>query len=152
MCYFPVEDIVRDIFADKLSEGKQIYAFKANVGPDGQRRFTDASACLAFEHAANEIGQGVVPFSLVLYIDGTFMKQHIPILPVYLSTRNVFKCIMNKPALQHLLALLPVYDFDASLLSKDEKTYRRKEVYFYLFLLISTYFNIFLLISTLFLH
>ena len=25
MCYFPVEDIVRDIFADKLSEGKQIY-------------------------------------------------------------------------------------------------------------------------------
>ena len=74
------------------------------------------------------------------------MKQHIPILHVYLSTRNVFKCIMNKPALQHLLALLPVYDFDASLLSKDEKTYRRKEVYFYLFLLISTYFYLYILL------
>ena len=27
--------------------------------------------CLAFEHAAREIGEGIVHFSLVLYVDGT---------------------------------------------------------------------------------
>ena len=60
--YFHIEDIVRDLFADPMAKGKQHLYFRRDIGPDGKRRFTDAHTCLAFEHAAREIGEGVVHF------------------------------------------------------------------------------------------
>lgn len=69
--YFHIEDIVQDLFADPMAKGKQHLYFRRDIGPDGKRRFTDAHTCLAFKHAAREIGEGVVHFFLVLYVDGT---------------------------------------------------------------------------------
>jgi hypothetical protein len=69
--YFQIEDIVQDLFADPMAKGKQHLYFRRDIGPDGKRRFTDAHTCLAFKHAAREIGEGVVHFFLVLYVDGT---------------------------------------------------------------------------------
>jgi hypothetical protein len=62
---------VQDLFADPMAKGKQHLYFQRDIGPDGKWRFTVAHTCLAFEHAAREIGEGVVHFSLVLYVDGT---------------------------------------------------------------------------------
>ena len=62
------------------------------------------------------------------------MRQHVPVLPVYLSTRNVDKSIMNKNSCQRLLACFPIYKYAASQLSEKEKTYRRKEVLYYTFI------------------
>ena len=108
--------------------GKQHLFFKVDIGPDGQRIFTDAHTCLAFEYYAAGIGEGVVQFSLVLTLDGTNQWRNVSVLPVYLSTRNNDKSIMNRPSSQRLFACIPVYDSKASRLSDHEKVYRRKEV------------------------
>ena len=131
--YFHIEDIVRDLFADPMAKRKQHLYFRRDIGPDGKRRFTDAHPCLAFEHAAREIGEGVVHFSLVLYVDGTSQWRNVSVCPVYLTTRNNDKSIQNRPSSQRLLAVLPIYDIEASKLSPADKTYRRKEVYYTVF-------------------
>ena len=52
--------------------------FKADIGPDGRRLFTDAHTCLAFQLAARETGDSdAVPYSLVLYIDGTSQWRNV---------------------------------------------------------------------------
>jgi hypothetical protein len=57
----------------QLSEavGKQHLYFRRDIGTHGKVLFTVAHTCLALEHAAIQIGEGVVQYSLVLYIDGT---------------------------------------------------------------------------------
>ena len=63
--HFPLEDVVRDLFAEPIAKGKQHLFFKEDVGPDGRRRFTDAHTCLVFEYAARDMEEGVktqVPF------------------------------------------------------------------------------------------
>ncbi len=105
---FQIEDIVRDLFADPMAKGKQHLYFQRDIGPDGKRIFTDAQTCLAFEHAAREIGEGVVHFSLVLYIDGTSQWRNVSVCPVYLTTRNNDKSLQSKTSSQRLLA--PIYD------------------------------------------
>ena len=69
--YFNLEDLVRDMFADPMAEGRQHLYFEMDIGPNGKRRFSDAHTCLVFEESAREFGLGVVILSLVLYIDGT---------------------------------------------------------------------------------
>ena len=126
--YFEVEDLVRDLFADPMAKGKQHLYFRRDIGTHGKRLFTDAHTCLAFEHAAIQIGDGVVQYSLVLYIDGTSQWSNVEVCPVYITTRNNDKSIMNRPSSQRLAAVIPTYNMQASLLSPTEKTFRRKEV------------------------
>ena len=81
--YFDIEDVVRDLVADKTALGKQHLSFRVDIGPDGRRRFTDAHTGLAFEHAARAIGDGVVPYSLVIYIDGTSQWRNVSVACLY---------------------------------------------------------------------
>jgi hypothetical protein len=128
--YFSVEDIVRDLFADPLAKGKQHMQFKADIGPDGRRLFTDAHTCLAFELAARETGDSdAVPYSLVLYIDGTSQWRNVSVLPVYITSRNYDKSFQGRPSTWRLLAVVPVLKMSAGTLSRQETTYRRKEVF-----------------------
>ena len=126
--YFDIEDVVRDLVADKMALGKQHLSFRADIGPDGRRRFTDAHTGLAFEHAAREIGDGVVPYSLVIYIDGTSQWRNISVWPIYITTRNNDKSIQSRPSSWRLLGVLPILRKSVGTLdSKDERTYRRKK-------------------------
>ena len=128
--------------------GKQHLLFKTDIGPDDQRRFTDAHTALVFEYYAAMIDDGAVQFSLVLSLDGTNQWRNVSVLPVYLSTRNNDKSIINRPSSQRLLACIPVYDSKASRLSDAEMRYRRKEVIRHLFHMFphdSTIFHIYIL-------
>ena len=64
--YFEMEDLVQDLFADPMAKGKQHLYFRIDLGTHGKPLFTDAHTCLAFEHAAIQIGDSVVQYSLVL--------------------------------------------------------------------------------------
>ena len=102
--------------------------FQRDIGPDGKRRFTDCHTCLAFEYASKQIGEGVVPFSLAMFIDGTYQLKNVATLPVYITTRNYDKSIQNQPSAWRLLAVIPYYKLNAGTLSPRERTYRRREV------------------------
>ena len=117
-------------FAEPIAKGKQHLFFKEDVGPDGRRRFTDAHTCLVFEYAARDMEEGVVPYSLLLYIDGTSQWRNVQVLPVYITSRNYDKSIQNRPTTWHLLACIPILKKERMLasLSKEEKTYRGKQV------------------------
>ena len=41
------------------------------------------------------VGEGKVPLSIVLYIDGTFLKKGIPIRPVYSKYTNIIYYIAH---------------------------------------------------------
>ncbi len=64
--------------------GKQHYAFQEYKDPHGNRLFAgDANGSVSFQLAKLKIGPHKVPVSIVIYIDGTFLKKAIPIRPVY---------------------------------------------------------------------
>ena len=149
--YFNLEDLVRDMFADPMAEGRQHLYFEMDIGPNGKRRFSDAHTCLVFEEAAREFGPGVVIFSLVLYIDGTYQWKHVNVCPVYISTLNNTKEIARQPSSQRVFALLPVYSLQDSTLKAKDKTYRKKEVRLFILSLLHLYYTIYVF-NTLLLH
>ena len=55
-------DVVLNFLASPIAEGKQHMCFREDMGPDGQRRFTEAHTRLAFEIAAMQMPEGVVPY------------------------------------------------------------------------------------------
>ena len=64
--------------------GKQHFAFHEYKDPNGDRIFAgDANGSVSFQLAQARIGPNKVPVSIVLYIDGTFLKKGIPIRPIY---------------------------------------------------------------------
>ena len=80
----PVEKVLRELMADMRLAGHQHFAFHEYKDPRGNRLFTGHSnGSVSFQLAQLKIGEGKVPVSIVLYIDGTFLKKGIPIRPVY---------------------------------------------------------------------
>ncbi len=60
--------------------------------PHGNRLFAgDANGSVSFQLAQIKIGNDKVPVSIVLYIDGTFLKKGIPIRPVYSECRTPYR-------------------------------------------------------------
>ena len=127
---FRVKTIVEGLFGNPIAKDKMHLNFARDIGPDGKRRFTDSHTCLAFEHVSEWIEEGVVPFSLVMYIDGTNQYKNVSVLPVYMTTRNYDKSIQNRPSAWKLLAVIPYYNLHVATLTPKERTYRRKEVCF----------------------
>ena len=59
-------------------------AFKEYKNSEGSRILAcDANGSVTFQLAQIEVGPGKVPISVVLYIDGTFIKRGNSIRPVY---------------------------------------------------------------------
>ena len=80
----PVEKVLRELMADMRLAGHQHFAFHEYKDPLGNRLFAGYSnGSVSFQLAQLKIGEGKVPVSIVLYIDGTFLKKGIPIRPVY---------------------------------------------------------------------
>ena len=128
--YISLEEVVRGLFGNVVAKGpgNMHLRFQRDIGPDGKRRFTDCHTCLAFEYASEQIGDGVVQFSLALFIDGTYQLKNVATLPVYITTRNYDKSIQNQPSAWRLVAVIPYYKLNAGTLSPRERTYRRREV------------------------
>jgi hypothetical protein len=82
--------------ADMRLAGCQHFAFHKYKDPRGNRLFAGHSnGSVSFQLAQIHVGEGKVPVSIVLYIDGTYLKKGIPIRPVYL------KCIYIIPDIIH---------------------------------------------------
>ena len=76
--------MLRELLADIRLAGNQHFEYKEYRNAAGERIFAcDANGSVTFQIAQTRAGEGVVPVSLVLYIDGTFMKNGIPIRPIY---------------------------------------------------------------------
>jgi hypothetical protein len=76
----PVEKVLRELMADMRLAGHQHFAFHEYKDPRGNRLFAKHSnGSVSFQLVQLKIGEGKVPVSIVLYIDGTCLKKGIPI-------------------------------------------------------------------------
>jgi hypothetical protein len=90
----PVEKVLRELVADMRLAGHQHFAFREYKDPHGNRLFAgDANGSVSFQLAQIKVGDGKVPVSIVLYIDGTFLKKGIPIRPVYSECRTPYRIL-----------------------------------------------------------
>ena len=92
-----VENVIRELLADIRLAGNQHFEYKEYRNAAGKRIFAcDANGSVTFQIAQIHAGDGVVPVSLVLYIDGTFMKNGIPIRPIYRKFMSSTSYSMSK--------------------------------------------------------
>jgi hypothetical protein len=76
--------VLRELLSDERLEGCQHFGFKQYKNANGDRILAcDANGSITFQLAQIHVGEGTVPISIVLYIDGIFIKRGIPIRPVY---------------------------------------------------------------------
>jgi hypothetical protein len=85
----PVEKVLRELIGDLRLAGHQHFAFHESKDPHGNRLLAgDANGSVSFQLAQIKIGTNKVPVSIVLCIDGTFLKKGIPVRPVYSEYRT----------------------------------------------------------------
>jgi hypothetical protein len=97
----PVEKVLRELMADMRLAGCQHFGFQEYKDPRGNRLFAGHSnGSVSFQLAQLTVGEGKVPVSIVLYIDGTYLKKGIPIRPVYRKSMHIsypISCVMSYP-------------------------------------------------------
>ena len=82
--------VSRELLADPRLAGCQHFAFKEYKDAGGARILGGhANGSVSFQLAQIRVGTDTVPISIVLYIDGSFIKRGIPIRPVYCELRYV---------------------------------------------------------------
>ncbi len=75
-----VKKVLRELLADIRLAGCQHFAFHEYKDKKGNIIFAGhANGSVSFQLAQLNVGEGKVPVSIVLYIDGTFLKKGIPI-------------------------------------------------------------------------
>ncbi len=80
----PAEKVLRELIGDVRSSSCQHFTFNEYKKPHENRLFAGHSnGSVSFQLAQMRVGEGKVPVSIVLYINGTFIKKSIPIRPVY---------------------------------------------------------------------
>ena len=78
--------VLMELLSDERMAGHQHFGFKLSTDANGARVFggdANLNGSLTFELAQLRVGPGTVPISIVLYIDATYIKQGIPIRPIY---------------------------------------------------------------------
>ena len=76
--------MLRELLSDERLEGCQHFCFKQYKNTIGERILGGhPNGSVTFQVAQAKVGPGKVPISKVLYIDATFIKQGMPIRPIY---------------------------------------------------------------------
>ena len=76
--------MLRELLADPRLAGCQHFAFKEYKDASGARIIDcHANGSVSIQLAQQRVGKDTVPISIVLYIDGSFIKRDILIRPVY---------------------------------------------------------------------
>lgn len=57
--------------------------------------------------AAGRIGDGTVPLAILIYIDGSVIKNKIAVKPVYITLRNLSSAVSGKSLAWRVLGMLP---------------------------------------------
>ena len=77
-------EVLRELLADPRLAGCQHFAFKEYKDASGARILVGhANGSVSFQLAQLSVGKDTIPISVVLCIDGSFIKLGIPIRPVY---------------------------------------------------------------------
>ena len=63
--------------------GHQHFSFEMLINEDGECEFGASNGAVSFQIAQLRSGPDCVPVSLVIYIDGSFIKHGIPVKPIY---------------------------------------------------------------------
>ncbi len=79
-----VSKVLMELLSEEHMARHQHFGFKLRTYANGDRVFgCDANGSLTFELAQIRVGPRTVSISIVLYIDATYIKQGIPIRPIY---------------------------------------------------------------------
>ena len=70
-----LEDVLREILCDERMDGHQDYRFEMSRNEDGERQLGPSNGAVSFQLAQVRCGPDCVPVSLVIYIDGSFIKH-----------------------------------------------------------------------------
>jgi hypothetical protein len=63
--------------------GHQHFRFEMHVNEDEELEFGASNGAVSFQIAQLRCGPDCVPVSLVIYIDGSFIKHGISVKPIY---------------------------------------------------------------------
>jgi hypothetical protein len=96
VCFFrrPVLKVLRELMGDARLAGHQYFAFKEYKDPVTGERIVSCNAdgSVTFQIAQLLVGQDKVPVSIVLYVDGSFIKRGISIHPIYREYVTLTSC------------------------------------------------------------
>ena len=75
-----LEEVLREVHFDDQMAGHQHFSFEMTVNEDGERNFGALNSAVSFQLAPVRAGLDCVPVSLVVYIDGSFIKHGITVI------------------------------------------------------------------------
>ncbi len=78
-----LEDVLREILGDERMVGHQEFRFEVSRTEEGELQFGASNGAVSFQLAQVLCGPDCVPVSLVICIDGSFIKHGIPVKPFY---------------------------------------------------------------------
>ena len=78
-----LEEVLKEVLGDDRMAGHQHFSFEMHTNEDGEREFGASNGAVSFQIAQLRCGPDCVPVSLVIYIDGSFIKHGIPVKPIY---------------------------------------------------------------------
>ena len=98
-----LEDVIQGLMGDERFAGDFHYKYEMDFNDGSDRLFCEPHTCEAFRIHAQRCGPGVVPISIVLYIDGTSTMTNISLKPVYGTS-----CRIENPLPTFLVNYRPV--------------------------------------------
>ncbi len=78
-----LEDVLREILGDEGMDSHQEFRLEISRTEDGERQFGTSNGAVSFQLAQVLCGPDCVPVSLLIYIDGSFIKHGIPVKTIY---------------------------------------------------------------------
>ncbi len=78
-----LEDVLRESLGDERMDCHQEFSFEISRTEEGARQFGASRGAVSFQLAQVLCGPDCVSVSLVIYIDGSFIKHGIPVKPIY---------------------------------------------------------------------
>jgi hypothetical protein len=65
------------------------------------------------------VGDGTVPLAIIVYIDRSFVKNKIPVRPIYVTVRNLNSVVSGKARVWRVLGMMPSLQKSATLAQLD---------------------------------
>lgn len=78
-----IGEVILELLSDPRFCDHQHFRFEVYRNSQGQRVFGEANGCLSFQLNAYRIGAGIVPVSIVMFIDASFIHNNIYVRPIY---------------------------------------------------------------------
>jgi len=85
-----LEEVLKEVLGDERMSGHQHFSFEMSETDEGLREFGASNGAVSFQIAQIRCGEECVLVSLVIYIDGSFIKHGIPVKPIYGNMLCVF--------------------------------------------------------------